>query len=187
MNDFEKVDKLRERANVSYEEARDALNQANGDLLDAIVILEQQGKASQPQVSTFRTTYEDQTGYEKVEGTPAGDKDAGESFIESLKRFMRIAIEKLKSNEFCAYSKSAKDDIDNPTIRIPLLLAVILLLICWGWLPILMVILLFFGWRYRIQGKDDLNEVNDILDRASDMAQNATEHVKEEWNKPQNN
>ena len=38
-NQFEKVEKLRERANVTYEEARDALNEANGDLLDAMVLL----------------------------------------------------------------------------------------------------------------------------------------------------
>ena len=183
MNEFEKVDKLRERANVTYEEARDALEKANGDLLDARVILEQQGKATQPQVSTFRTTYEDQTRYEKVERDSAADEDAGERFSASLKRFLRTLFAKLKSNEFCAYSKNVRENIGNPTIQIPLWLAAIILLICWEWLLPLMVILLFFGWRYRIQGKDDLADVNEMFDRASDMARSAKEHVKEEWGK----
>ena len=183
MNEFEKVDKLRERASVSYEEARDALNKANGDLLDAMVILEQQGKATQPQVSTFRTTYEDQTRYEKVERDHSAEEDAGERFSTSLRRFLRTVFSKLKNNEFCAYSKSVRDDIGNPTIQIPLWLAAIILLICWEWLLPLMVILLFFGWRYRIHGKDDLQEVNEMFDRASNMAQSAKEHVKEEWHK----
>ena len=33
---LEQVDKLRERANVSFEEAKIALEQNNGDLLDAL-------------------------------------------------------------------------------------------------------------------------------------------------------
>ena len=44
MEDFEKIEKLRERANVTYEEAKEALNAANGDLLDAMIYLERQGK-----------------------------------------------------------------------------------------------------------------------------------------------
>ena len=64
MNDFEKVEKLKEHANVTYEEAREALRHANGDLLDAMVYLEQQGKATKPEVSSYTTRYEEQKGYE---------------------------------------------------------------------------------------------------------------------------
>ena len=44
MNDFEKVELLREKANVTYEEAKDALKACNGDMLDAMVYLEKLGK-----------------------------------------------------------------------------------------------------------------------------------------------
>ena len=37
MDNLEKVERLREHADVTYEEARDALNAVNGDMLDAIV------------------------------------------------------------------------------------------------------------------------------------------------------
>ena len=40
MDNLEKVDKLRERANVSYEEAKAALEANGWDLLDAMVYLE---------------------------------------------------------------------------------------------------------------------------------------------------
>ena len=43
MNEFDKADVLRERANVSFEEARDALKACGGDLLDAYVYLEKLG------------------------------------------------------------------------------------------------------------------------------------------------
>ena len=45
MDTFEKVEKLREKANVTFEEAKAALDEANGDLLDAMILLEKQGKA----------------------------------------------------------------------------------------------------------------------------------------------
>ena len=46
MDNMEKVEKLRERANVTYEEAKAALEESSWDLLDAIVNLERQGKKS---------------------------------------------------------------------------------------------------------------------------------------------
>lgn len=40
MDNFEKVEKLREKANVSYEEAKQALENCNWDILDAMIYLE---------------------------------------------------------------------------------------------------------------------------------------------------
>ena len=44
MNDFEKVELLRQKANVTYEEAKDALKACNGDMLDAMVYLEKSAR-----------------------------------------------------------------------------------------------------------------------------------------------
>ena len=49
MDQMEKVDRLRERANVTYEEAKAALEANNWDLLDAMVALEKEGKTIPPQ------------------------------------------------------------------------------------------------------------------------------------------
>ena len=46
MDQFEKVEKLRERADVSYEEAKEALENSNWDILDAMIYLEQNGKTN---------------------------------------------------------------------------------------------------------------------------------------------
>lgn len=40
MDEYEKIEKLRTRANVTYEEAKAAFGEANGDLLEAMIILE---------------------------------------------------------------------------------------------------------------------------------------------------
>ena len=41
---LEQIDELRKRANVSYEDAKNALEQSDGNLIDALVYLEKQNK-----------------------------------------------------------------------------------------------------------------------------------------------
>ncbi|MDP4159978.1 MAG: ubiquitin, partial [Bacillota bacterium] len=48
MTTLEQVEKLCAMANISYEEAKAALDAANGDLLEAIIYLEKQGKVKAP-------------------------------------------------------------------------------------------------------------------------------------------
>ena len=69
MENLEKVEKLRERANVSYEEAKEALEASNWDLLDAMVYLEKQGKTKAPEQTAYSTNYEDQQQFTSVEET----------------------------------------------------------------------------------------------------------------------
>ena len=44
MTEYEKVEKLCEKANISYEEAKAALEAADWDLLEALVLLEKEGR-----------------------------------------------------------------------------------------------------------------------------------------------
>ena len=76
MEMMEKVERLREKANVTYEEAKAVLEQTGGDLLDAMVLLERQGKVREPAQSTFSTDYEEQTEYVKVRDKVAEDLSA---------------------------------------------------------------------------------------------------------------
>ncbi len=46
---LEQVEKLRERADVSYDEAKAALEEANGDLLEALITLEKKGSVTPPE------------------------------------------------------------------------------------------------------------------------------------------
>ena len=58
MDMMEKVDKLRERANVSYEEAKEALEKSNGDILDAMILLEREGKTKKEGSETYSTGFD---------------------------------------------------------------------------------------------------------------------------------
>ena len=51
---LEQVEHIKRTANVSYEDAREALVQADGDLLDAMIWLERQGK-TRGGVSSYST------------------------------------------------------------------------------------------------------------------------------------
>ena len=46
---LEQVEKLRQRANISYDEARAALEKTDGDILEAIINLEKENRISAPE------------------------------------------------------------------------------------------------------------------------------------------
>ncbi|HWP98681.1 MAG TPA: DUF4342 domain-containing protein [Syntrophomonadaceae bacterium] len=49
---LELIEMLRERAHISYEEAREALDKCNGDIVEALIYLEKQDKIKAPQKET---------------------------------------------------------------------------------------------------------------------------------------
>ena len=55
---LEQVDLIMKRANVSYTEAKEALEQANGDVVEALMLLEKQGKKTATQFSQSSHTKE---------------------------------------------------------------------------------------------------------------------------------
>ena len=167
MDNLEKVEKLRERADVSYEEARRALEENNWDLLDAMVYLERQGKTSGPKQSQYSTSYEQQEEYVPVKET-VYEKDNEKNrttFGDVVRKIFRIC----RDNSFCVRRH------EEVIFKIPVLLLVVLLIWLWKILIPLMIVGLFFSFRYSFEGKDDLKEANDIMDNAS----HAVERMKE--------
>ena len=177
MDKLEKVERLRERANVSYEEASKALDEANGDLLDALVILERQGKTKSPEQSTFSTSFEEQKEYVNVENQlikaeeARNEKRSHSGFREAIKKFFCI----LRDNSLIV-SRNKKE-----FMRLPLWILAIVLLITGLWKPAIVVIIisLFFRVRYSLGGKDELPEANEFMEKASDAA----DQIKEEFQK----
>ena len=176
MDKLEKVERLRERANVTYEEAARALDEAGGDLLDALVLLEEEGKTKAPEQSAYSTSYEEQKDYVPVQDQlivaekAEKEKRSGGKFVEAVKKFFRV----LRDNSLIV-SRHKKE-----LIRLPLWLLAIVLLITGLWKPaiIVIVISLFFQVRYAVGGKDQLSEANEFMEKAG----NAAEHIKEEFN-----
>ena len=61
MDHFEMVEKLREKANVTYEEAKDALEASDWDLLDALLMLESKGRLQEMESEAYSTRQDTDT------------------------------------------------------------------------------------------------------------------------------
>lgn len=173
MEQFEKVEKLRQKANVSYEEAKNALEQNNWDLLDAMVYLEQLGKVKAPNNSSYSTSYEEQPQYLSVQDTIKSQDTAGCNGCSKLRNLIRKLVKKSKENDFCVTRNGEE------VVKMPVWAFVLILLSMWEFTLLIMVIALFFGCRYSFCGKDDLSGINDVMDKAGNFA----DKVKEEYDK----
>ena len=173
MEMIEKVERLREKANVSYEEAKTALEQTGGDLLDAIVLLERQGKVKEPAHSSFSTEYEEQKEYIKVRDKVEEQEKSAPSMGRTIGRAFRGLIRFIKQTTFIV---TKGEDV---VFTMPTLIFAILLFFFWEVLAPVMVIALFFGVRYSFEGEEEAEKANTILHKAGDFAQD----VKSEFTK----
>ena len=85
MEHIEMIEKLREKAGITSEEAANALARANWDMLEALVILEKEGKIP-PLTSSVVTAEENR--YQQKNASGAGEYGAryANSFGEKVKR-----------------------------------------------------------------------------------------------------
>ena len=173
MEMIEKVERLREKANVSYEEAKAALEQTGGDLLDAIVLLERQGKVKEPAHSTFSTEYEEQKEYIKVRDKVEEQENSAPSMGRTIGRLFRGLIRFIKQTTFIVTKG------EDTVFTMPTLIFALLLFFFWEVLAPVMVIALFFGVRYSFEGEEEAEKANSILHKAGDFAQD----VKSEFTK----
>ncbi len=166
MDTFEKVEKLREKANVTFEEAKAALDEANGDLLDAMIILEKQGKAEERKESY--STKEDAS-LMVVDGEEPREKKHGNAFTDKLKALWHKSCE----NYFVIERE------DKTILNIPIWAFIIILAFTWHVTVVVMIVALFFGCKYSFKGAAEMKFANDVCDKASEAA----DKVKEEYNK----
>lgn len=168
MTHMEMVEKLRKSANVTFEEARDALEKANWDLLDAMIELERQGK--------IKPGARYDTGSEEQETrTVYINKESGwDRFWKSFKDVCR----KLCKNDLQATQGGTQ------ILRLPIIVAILLLCVSFYVLLPLMLVSLFFGWRYSFCGPDFTNsKVNEAMGKATDAAEDIKRTLTEEEKK----
>ena len=163
MDMFEKVDMLRERANVSYEEAKNALEKSNGDVLEAMILLEREGKTSKSGSDNFNTDSAAQAKCCK------GDE---KSFGEKLKAL----IHKSTVNYLVIDRK------DERIFRVPVLAMALLLIFMFPATVCALVVSLFLDCRYSFEGQDEMKTANAVCDKAGDIADQLKDEVVAEYN-----
>lgn len=166
---LELVDQLRKRADVSYEEAKAVLEEADGSLLDALILLEQRGKIRSDGGQSAR--YSTKPGEET--GAPSGESQPQYEDEEQKGGVWSYIGRCLTDNRFEIWRNGVYTD------SIPLILfGLLVLLAFWITLPLLGIGLLF-GFRYRFAGPDfDDNTVSQAVNHAAEAVGDAMERVR---------
>jgi len=180
MTTLEQVEKLCAMANISYEEAKAALDAANGDLLEAIIYLEKQGKVSAPSGGGYYSS-------EKIIDVSAGAYKEkcrekhhqhchkGTTFLSMMKKIGQFCLKMIRKGNTNSFEVFKGEEIK---ASFPVtVLALLLIFAFWVTIP-LVIIGLFFGLRYRFTGLDfSNNAVNDAMNSAADAAENLKKSV----------
>ena len=189
MEELEKVELVREKCNVSYEEAREALKASDYDVLDAIVQLEREAKTQaetkneveakvepevieaeaeilEPEVNGGEEPYETGAQTDSKSGSSKASKAWG-SFRNSARNVLRGGLD-------LTFVAERNGEV---LFTVPVLI-VVLGLLMWGAAIWLMVIGLFFGFRYRIEGANPVTiNVNEAMNKAADLAEDIKRNV----------
>ena len=213
METLEKVELVREKTNVSYEKAREALAANDYDVLDAIIAIEREvmteaaeaveeilsekpiiedpvaetETVAEPEIEADVATEaqaEPEVEYEQVvEPEPEYDYAAEKAARRAAAQAKREATKsKFEAawNRFVEQCKHLCDAGLNMTFiaehngeqvcAIPVLFVIIGLFL-WGAALWLMIIGLFFGFRYRVEGASPMTvDFNAAMDKAADVA-----------------
>ena len=159
---LEQAERLKEKANVSYARAKEALEHSGGNLLDALIYLEEQGDIPRPegtQYSTREETEEAAADWQAVpprEGAEGAGKKPGP--LTHLRWF-------LLDNELEIWRKG------QPITSLPVLILILLVTMVYYITIPLLILGLFLGFRYRFSGPDlDRDDLNGAMGAAADTA-----------------
>ena len=178
MTNFEMVELLREKANISYEEAKTALELANWDLLDAMLVLEREGK-----VSSSGGSYSTKDEEVKEEETMSKKHMNGEGLRGTL-RWLGQTLAKLirigNENDLVVSKR------DKELFSLPVTVCVVLLMCSVGTALFALAVGLFCGLRYSFRGPNLGKEaINNAMNRAAEAAETVKEEIRSAGNDKQ--
>lgn len=153
---LESIDMVRERAHVSYEEARAALEKCDGDVVEALIYLEIQDKVKGPGNTSKTKT------------------DTNSGFWATVNRILKAG------NETKLVISKGEDTVVNLSLTIVILITIIL-----PPLTLLgLLVALFTNHRIQVEkpGQKDM-EINKTLNDLSTAASKVTEQVSDALNK----
>jgi hypothetical protein len=174
----EMIEVLMEKAKVGHEEAEEALQKHDWDLLDSIVYLERRGKIENNETTTIIEVEQGSKEENKKENDKKHKKDDKKSggigeIIGRIFKFIGKIIRKGNESHFEIRKENEKP------IKISLTISALLLIIALWPVAILLVFGLFFGYKYSITGTNiNSDKVNDILGKVSESAYNIKDDFK---------
>ena len=180
---LEQVERLREKANVSYGQAKAALEYSGGNLLDALIYLEEQGVIPRPEETYYSTKGETPPPPPQelpvrpveVQGKKQKKQKKGPGQSRERGRLLQWLRRILLDNELEIWRKG------QPITAVPMLILLIFVIFLY-WIAVPMLILgLFLGFRYKVSGPDLENEAfNSMMDSAGSTAEDVGRQVMDE-------
>jgi hypothetical protein len=168
---FEKVEALREKANVSYEDAKAAMEACNYDMLDAMIYLEKQGKVNSGSTASYTTSSGTETSQEFEEAQKSYEDSCQRTTVgAAVGKFFdwcRHIIKKSVEIDFCVTKN------DRLLLKVPVLALILALLIAFWLFAILLIVGLFCSCKYSFLGIDATTiDLNQICESASETCEN---------------
>ena len=176
MDKLEKVEKLRAKTGVSYEDAKNALEACDYDLLDAIIYLEKLEKVKAPEGESVTTGEEQKTSTEFEQAQQTYTNDCNKvTFGQMMDKFFKWCGKVLKKSVDSTFIVERRGQT---MINVPVLVLVIALILAfWVVLPLLIVVL-FCECRYHFEGIGDINvNLNSACDKMADSVDNLKSDV----------
>ncbi len=161
MDHYEMVETLRAKANVTYEEAKTALEASDWDMLDALVLLESEGKVNGAPEYTTK---------EKVDETRRSARSSDvKGSLSKLGAWVRKMIALGNQNQFVISRKG------NELVAMPITVMALLMVLVWPFSLIVLFAGFFLGTRYAFRGPDINTAVSAFVNNAQDKAAMAVE------------
>lgn len=181
MEKLKLVDKLKNKANISYEEAKDALEKSNWDMLEAMLYLEAHGKVQKPSLSIFYTNESKESYNENGEEVNL-KKDTNENNFENKNSFEGVFEAICKAIDTC--NNIFIEIIRNSRVILKISFTVLIVLLFFAfWIVIpLMIIGLFFNMEFLVSSKKiDVDKINKVFKETSkvvkDVKDKFTNHM----------
>ncbi len=160
MDHYEMVENLRTKASVTYEEAKSALEASDWDMLDALVLLENEGKVNQtaPEFTTREKADETRRSARKEKGS-----------LSKLGAWIRKMIALGNQNQFVISRKGEE------MVAMPLTVMALLMILVWPFSLIVLFAGFFLGTRYAFRGPDINASVSDWVGKAQEKTAGTVE------------
>lgn len=154
---IEMIDELRARVDVTYEDAKEALENSQGDILEAIIYLEKNNK-----INSKKEEYKGEQKEQQKE-----EQDGFSKAVCKVISWSKNVFRKGNSNHLVIVKN------DNVILRLPLTVVVLVVVLA-PYISIpLLLLALFSGHKIRFNGDDiEKTRANDTMDKVSTAAEN---------------
>lgn len=174
---LEMVERLREKADVSYGQAKQALEYSQGNLLDALIYLEEQGAIPKPRQAYYSTREQAAPPLPQQKFIPgqAAEEPEKEPRTHPLRTLFTSLRRWLIDNELEVWRRQ------QPVTAVPVLIVAILLIFAYYITIPLLILGLFLGFRYRFSGPDlERDSINDVIEKVAGTADSVGRQVMDE-------